>query len=110
MPSKLQQAIAYRFQLPPISRLLSLQNQCITCFVGAGSAGGGPSGGSSLGGRTSAAAVLAPEEARVTGEEAERAAFSGEGVLYEFSAEVRAFFALGLVKLGMHGLGGLGYL
>ena len=54
--------------------------------------------------------MLAPEEARVTGEEAERAAFSGEGVLYEFSAEVRASVALGLVIYGMHWLGGLDYL
>lgn len=36
------------------------------------------------GSRPAPAVALAPEEARVTGEEAERAAFSGDGVLYEF--------------------------
>ncbi|KAK9830926.1 hypothetical protein WJX81_006430 [Elliptochloris bilobata] len=43
---------------------------------------GGTAG--SGGGRATPAVALAPEEARVTGEEAERAAFSGDGVLYEF--------------------------
>lgn len=49
----------------------------------------GSNGGGNAGGKPAAAAVLAPEEARVTGEETERAAFSGEGVLYEFG-EARA--------------------